>query len=546
MASAAQVEHEVRPLITASVAFAAFERLVFEARHDVFLAFRILDPTTRLRSDGARERGLDTWADLLADAVGRGIRVRLLLSDFDAVAANRLHRMTWQSVRGFRERIPRDADGDRFQVIAALHEGEFGSVVRAWMWPVVRHRTAKLVESWRQTEAGVEQKLGSSPGLWGTVTQKRERTRIAFWPPPRMWPATHHQKLLVADGESTILGGLDIDERRYDDPDHQREAETTWHDVSLEVRGAIAGDAERHFVDCWNREVPRFNSRLTQLGAPSPDLPDPVSPLENGSKGRPVDRPLPSDLSFVRTRSRRRFSPLAFGPRPEIMEIERACLDQIQDCQNLLYLETQFFRSGIIADALCQAARKTKTLHVILVLPAAPEDVVFYGHEGPGARHGEWLQVQAIDQLRQAFADRFAAFCLVRDVPGTEENERDAVDGRQITYLHSKVSIADGRWAIVSSANLNGRSLKWDTEAGAVWRDEEGVAAFQTALWSTHLRDGHTGEPARSAADALSMWRQAAEPDRWQGDRRPQIAAYPLARARAFARRYRSVPHNMV
>ncbi len=45
-------------------------------------------------------------------------------------------------------------------------------------------------------------------------------------------------------------------------------------------------------------------------------------------------------------------------------------------------------------------------------------------------------------------------------------HDRDRLGGAPMIYVHAKVSIFDRSAAIVSSANLNGRSLRWDTEAG--------------------------------------------------------------------------------
>jgi phosphatidylserine/phosphatidylglycerophosphate/cardiolipin synthase-like enzyme len=39
------------------------------------------------------------------------------------------------------------------------------------------------------------------------------------------------------------------------------------------------------------------------------------------------------------------------------------------------------------------------------------------------------------------------------------------LSGSPIIYLHSKVLVTDRDFAMVGSANLNGRSMRWDTEA---------------------------------------------------------------------------------
>ena len=49
------------------------------------------------------------------------------------------------------------------------------------------------------------------------------------------------------------------------------------------------------------------------------------------------------------------------------------------------------------------------------------------------------------------------------------------------------VSIFDGAAAIVSSANLNGRSLRWDTEAGVLLTDPDTVASLRQRLMAHWL-----------------------------------------------------------
>jgi phosphatidylserine/phosphatidylglycerophosphate/cardiolipin synthase-like enzyme len=360
-----------------------------------------------------------------------------------------------------------------------------------------------------------------------------------------MWPATYHQKFVVADGATAIIGGLDIDARRYDTPDHDRPAGQTWHDVSLEVTGDVAADARDHFNSCWNFEVPRFNARLTRMGAPAPELAAPVRPEVVPPRTRQdkiVEKPA---LRLLRTRSTRSRSWLSIGPRAHITEIETAHLEQIREARDCLYLESQFLRSRHLADALVAAGRARPGLHLIVLLPAATDEVVFDGERGMAVRHGEWLQVRAIDRIRAAYAERCGFFCLTRGTQGTETGERDAVEGQEIAYVHAKVAIADGETALVSSANLNGRSLRWDREAGVFWENAAGVAEFQRTLWQQHLRREHRQDLTVTGASALQMW-QAAASKGPEGQGSAQVVAYPLEKARKFARCRPFVPHDMV
>ena len=82
----------VRALITAEEAFPLLERRVAAARRTVDLSFRIFDTRTRLRTEEARAACAgEDWADLLAALAGRGVKVRVLISDFDPIGGAALH-----------------------------------------------------------------------------------------------------------------------------------------------------------------------------------------------------------------------------------------------------------------------------------------------------------------------------------------------------------------------------------------------------------------------------------------------------------------------
>jgi phosphatidylserine/phosphatidylglycerophosphate/cardiolipin synthase-like enzyme len=536
---------EVEPLIEASAMYPRLEELVLGARDRVLMSFRIFDPATKLRSARVRACGYDDWAELMVAKAAEGVELRLLLTDFEPMAAGALHRASWDAVKtlyGAAERLKLDAP-ERLQVMAVLHEGEFGKVMRRLFWPFVRMRLVRLR---RASENGTQARpVSDSPGLWTHLRRRGPQLYVRDWPPKRLWPATYHQKVAVIDGESLVIGGLDVNERRWDDPDHDRPAEETWHDVSLLARGPVVGDALAHLVALWNHEVPRFNARVTRLGAPFGNVLRTVSRLAP-VEAPPANNAEPPRARLVRTVSRRSRSPFALGPRTHVREIEMAQLALFESARSLLYVETQFLRSRPLSEALARIADRNKALHLILLLPAAPDDIAFEGNTGPDARHGEWLQTRALSLLRNAFGERMGVFTLAQTRPGEERHERDAVNGRAVVYIHAKVTIADGTRAIVSSGNLNGRSLRWDTEAGLVWEDRREVAAFQDRLWRAHLRSRFAAGRLHGP-DALAMWREAAR-DGMAGEHAPDcfVLPYPEERARAFARRVWYIPHNLV
>jgi phospholipase D1/2 len=70
------------------------------------------------------------------------------------------------------------------------------------------------------------------PGLARTADDRDGSPRAALGL-PRLHPATHHQKLAVFDRRRLYIGGLDLDERRWDTPEHDRPGAETWQDLQL-------------------------------------------------------------------------------------------------------------------------------------------------------------------------------------------------------------------------------------------------------------------------------------------------------------------------
>ena len=340
---------QVTPLITAGEGYPALEKLALDARHTLWLAFRVFDPDTALCSD---EAGPGTWRDLLERKLAEGVSVRLLLSDFDPIGAPELHEMTWRSVERLR---PLASRGD-IEVLPVRHEARVGKGLRFGLWAMA----ARAIETQRKelNKAGKDEGariFRLRPGLWRYLRQNatgRFRWRSLLL--PRLFPATLHHKIAVADGAAAIIGGLDVNDRRYDDPDHDRPAEETWHDASVLVDGPIAGDIARHIARIWNDNRIRMAAlRREQLR---------YAPDSAATRDRPVTKleapdPAPQTaktggIQLLRTLSKQaRRTGLQLSPKEYLREIENAHIQLFANASRRIYIETQYFRSKPIAEA---------------------------------------------------------------------------------------------------------------------------------------------------------------------------------------------------
>ena len=176
--------------------------------------------------------------------------------------------------------------------------------------------------------------------------------------------------------------------------------------------------------------------------------------------------------------------------RTGVREIEALHLATIAAARRAIYIEGQYFAAHCIGEAL--AAR--------LYEPDGPEIVVINSERARG-----WVEEKVMGAARERLvgylreADRHGRFRIYRPV---------TANGAPI-YVHAKVLAIDDRLLRIGSANLNNRSMGFDTEcdlaiearSGAA--DEtavsEGITAIRNGLLSEHLAT----DPATFAA-ALS------------------------------------------
>ncbi len=490
------------PLITAAEGFPALERLADSAKEELFLSFRIFDPQTLLRAPEIREQGLDTWADLLRVIAKRGVKIRIILSDFDPVFTSDLHRAAWTSASGFATA----AEGD-VQVICAPHGQDAG-----WLWRTLLH--FKIQRRLRTLREDDPQKL--------TPVQRNVLKGSLI-----LRPVTLHQKCAVADGKDCIIGGLDVDERRFDTQDHERPAEETWHDVSMQVsREDFAATLRAHLAETWNAAL---NCGAASLAQEAQTMDTSVH-----SQGTP-------DLRLVRTFSSPCAGFAAIEPRAHIREHEDVLIKAIGEAKRSIYIETQFLRHRPIAEALAKAAARVPDLQCIVVLPAEPDRVMFEGAKGWDARHAQALQLRALNIIRDAFGERAAFVTPARRVTAPEGEA--SVRGASPIYVHAKVTLIDDDFGLVGSANLNGRSMRADTEASVLFRESDAIDGLRKRLAKNWLWD---------AADNVDITRAAtwkAEADR-NAERAPEernsfALPFPFGRLRRFSRPIPILPSDI-
>lgn len=352
-----------RAMLSATQAAGALERLVASAENEVLLCLPGLSPVAPLVTPDLRERGMDTWADLLAWLSRRGPDLRILIADADPLLAPDRHRAAWTRASGIADVLQGDA-----QLICAAH-GQRATGLRAWP---LRRRLAPALAALR---AGDPARL--------TPVQ---RALLTSGPVPR--PADISQSFAVADGQRAVIGG----------PDLGTDADSAF---ALAVEDSdFCGALRGHFADSW---ADACTSGGASLAARTPPVDCPT---------RPQSR---DDLRLLRTWSRPQ---RGLGPRTIADDIEIALTRLFATAKRRVLIRTAAFRHDGLGQALIKAA--THGPKLTLLLP--PRTAGTWDDARANA-----LQATRLRQLRDAFGDRLttgtdaaaatgATLCVIDDV----------------------------------------------------------------------------------------------------------------------------------
>jgi len=209
------------------------------------------------------------------------------------------------------------------------------------------------------------------------------------------------------------------------------------------------------------------------------------------------------------------------GDTEEAHEIETLYLDLIARAKRHVYIEGQYFASGLIAEAIVRRLQE----------PDGPEFVLVT----PQQAHG-WLEQVAMDTARSR---------LFEAVDHYDTHNRFKIympftaAGKPI-YVHAKIMIVDDVVLRVGSSNLNNRSLRLDTECDAVLDatvpGNEGIGGQIVALRDDLIAEHLGVEPATVTAAVAETGSliQAIEQLRGGGRSLHVYEPPPLTQAGAF------------
>jgi phosphatidylserine/phosphatidylglycerophosphate/cardiolipin synthase-like enzyme len=249
--------------------------------------------------------------------------------------------------------------------------------------------------------------------------------------------ACHHQKMIIVDDALAFCGGGDIGPDRWDTPEHldddpRREKtrrDNRCFDSRHEVMGLVDGDAAEALGELFRERWVRATGEAL---APCPPLRNPRWP----GKIPPAFSKISAGVS--RTEA-------AWRDYPQVRESEALHIAAIRAAKACIYMENQYFTSPLIAREL--AAR--------LAEPKGPEVILISTEHSPS-----YFDQMTMDRTRL----EFIATLTRADHHGRLRVYSPVTTLGRTIIVHAKLTIIDDILLRIGSANLNNRSLGFDTE----------------------------------------------------------------------------------
>ena len=509
--AAARQGNLITPLIDGTAFFIAAEEAMAAAKRSLYLAFWNIYADMKLSSAKVKtSEGVADWQSLLVKLAKREVKIRIVSSDFEAILANDNHQRGWKEYQLFTSTAQAaKLTQDQFQVFCSRHPAQI--IAGTGLKGRVEGLFDKLVAELNKKPGELGTKLQNSPGIWPIVKLDKGKLQSTKPKAYTLFPATHHQKMLIIDGRIAFVGGINVSDAYWATPAHDKEKQRT-HDLGCRVEGLIVEDLERNFVGRWNKEIANFTASVTEANAAklkghsitAPFAPKPLTMSKTalGKQGNALAQ-VHRTLSLKITQ----MGPL-LGVTTERDSVAKAYELAISCANEFIYVENQYVRVVQFADWIIKRFTDTgKKLQVIIVVPMLPEELEEGGGD-PLTQFGLYLQFQTLDKLRKALGANFGLYSLIQDAPVPRGgNRKVASSGSLRIYPHSKVMIVDDVYASVGSSNINPRGFQLDSEINVAWHEPASVKSFREQLWKEHL-----GSPNGSL---FKLWKVADYVKNW-------------------------------
>lgn len=265
----------------------------------------------------------------------------------------------------------------------------------------------------------------------------RQDSKVQVRCMPMSGLAASHTKIIAIDQQTAWLGGMNLGrEYRYD-----------WHDLMIEVKGALVPRIQQDFSLAWAKHGWGGDWAVARQRWGSP------------FRGKPsAGSPAPGEIPV---------QPLYTSPRKQ--EIAQAQLAALRRCQQRVWLENAYLSDDAFITALVEARRRG--VDVRIVFPADNDNGIMAANN------------RALVPLLRRQGIRIYL------LPGMS---------------HIKAALYDG-WACVGSANFDRLSLRVNHEFSIGFSDPALTAELENRLFRTDFQRSReiTGHPNPGPADEM-------------------------------------------
>ena len=365
--------------------------------------------------------------------------------------------------------------------------------------------------------------------------------------------ATHHQKTMLVDYEDPELAvgfvmGHNMLSQYWDDdahscipdaPDKGRDGPTAWQDFSSCVYGQALKGVNDNFARAWARDT-GDDSLLARDSIPKENYYPTPERLQAISTRLNLDTGLtPVMARFCRTQ-----------PQDGRYDILRGYMESVKNARQYIYIENQYFRFKDLVSKIHEALNNirakgfTNDLYLFVVTNSTTDpdiadggvqtwkmlEALGRGDRMPGYTAAQYNKdpknkdnpVKSEDIQPQQIAGLQTHICTLvsKDSP---ENKR------QRTYVHSKLMMIDDIFMIQGSANMNLRSMVFDSESAIMFQDTDHsniIPPTRDMLWGLHT-DKRSGCIGNDYGGIFDAWGKLLDENTaiWESSRKKKLKA---------------------
>jgi phospholipase D1/2 len=274
----------------------------------------------------------------------------------------------------------------------------------------------------------------------------------------------HHQKLVIIDGRVAFLGGLDLCDARWDTRAHLKgdparidvhgRPYKPFHDIQVALEGPVVATLEGLFLEGWHM-AGGLDIVLPEVAAPTVAIPHTTAGVPLAGRHVGISR---TDWTKA---------------GEHVGEVQALFERAIVAAERLIYIETQYFTSRTLAEALYyRLADETRPkLSLVVVMP-----------DGADSPKEDFVLGNRQRAVRRFIADVAAhfghEFRLLMSSEATDDLPCPA------TFIHSKLMIVDDDFLTIGSANFTNRSMRVDREINVAWQAQ--LESGEDAVRLTH------------------------------------------------------------